>query len=1149
MDEKAPFRSSPLWIFLIALGGLVYVQQGGVPPTASPTPEPTASTSNRATDRVPETVEVELNEVLWEVHQLRQSDRKFPIASLVALVPDPEPGATQVGWQFDSYADGIQRAFQAADFLLVRRAFPATWTRQAEPRWRRRFMSPPAEEKKSPLQEPGLLVFRHRVQPGLFAVFLVGESPIRGVEPAEFQRAYELIEWLDPDWANTDRPVPIIGPVFSGSAVSLKRAIDSLKVQTQPRRGLRVVSGTATGSDVADALQSPGKLPIQYSATVIPDAQVLEAMYDYVRIRGGSLASIAVLAEATSGYGDDASRSAWKRQSPDTEIVESPRLVFHFPLHIAQARVAYERTRTGRDQPKPGSFESRIRQLELSLDEEITPRDIVPPLQPRMASFTVDLVLANILGSMAKEEVRYVLLLATDVRDKLFLARKLREHLPDVQLLTTESSLLFTHPDYERYLEGMIVGSTYPLFTKNQLWVVPSAVRRYYATGGEGAYALTSRVIQFADGGAAGVYNATLVLLGQEDLMREYAPPCFTPPCGDVDSAKRPPIWITAIGHGGVWPLSIVPASTDRTPVVASGGSVSPDPRANDLAARVSYSRFGAGALLIISILILAHAVIVLHAWAPRPGARDPSPWRMIEPLRPLATARREQRRWLLALLMVLEGILLALVALFSIFAWTARAGHGVVPGAVGPIIVGIVVLVLPCLLVPAALWRVGGTLGGGILAGLSLIATAGCVWAGSRPDPDTVFFYVRATAVGSGLSPVIPLFWIALALYAWTAHHLRRLHLCEALDVKNPLAADGVPNNAPLLAIETRVHDVQARGLWAIPRMVWAPVIAVGLAPCALLWSMLPSFEGRWYDRLFFWALVVAYLAVLSTCLRFAWLWTSIRTLLHELDHHPMTAAFDRLPKALRSSLRQRFYGYVPGAGDRARWARYWLAIGGRFQTSVGEKLATVAETSGGAALAHDACSLYEAEWSDRQRAGREVFGCESDVQRNLTERASEVARWLVPTDPQFERQRRSAPASIQRVLDRAEQFVAIEVVTSLGQKFVQLRTHVTFGIIGVLLITFAFSSYPFQPQRLLMVFGTTLAAGVIVLLLIAMFQADRDPLLSRMTGVQGGRVTLDRGLMLQVATYGVLPLIAILARQFPEAGRLFDSLLTALK
>ena len=47
-------------------------------------------------------------------------------------------------------------------------------------------------------------------------------------------------------------------------------------------------------------------------------------------------------------------------------------------------------------------------------------------------------------------------------------------------MLTIESSLLYTHPAYLQYLDGMIVGTTYPLFGKNQLWVVPSGVRDYY---------------------------------------------------------------------------------------------------------------------------------------------------------------------------------------------------------------------------------------------------------------------------------------------------------------------------------------------------------------------------------------------------------------------------------------------------------------------------------------------------------------------------------------------------------------------------------------------------------------------------------------------------------------------------------------------
>jgi hypothetical protein len=50
-------------------------------------------------------------------------------------------------------------------------------------------------------------------------------------------------------------------------------------------------------------------------------------------------------------------------------------------------------------------------------------------------------------------------------------------------------------------------------------------------------------------------------------------------------------------------------------------------------------------------------------------------------------------------------------------------------------------------------------------------------------------------------------------------------------------------------------------------------------------------------------------------------------------------------------------------------------------------------------------------------------------------------------------------------------------------------------------------------------------------------------------MAHVQPGRITLDRGFLSQIGTYGVLPLLTVLATQFPEAGRVFDSLFALLK
>jgi hypothetical protein len=792
----------------------------------------------------------------------------------------------------------------------------------------------------------------------------------------------------------------------------------------------------------------------------------------------------------------------------------------------------------------------------LSLDDSQKPGDIVPPLNSRMTSASVDLVLANILGTMAREDIRYVAIVATDPRDKLFLARKLHEYLPDVRVLTTESNLLYAHPDYLPYLEGSIIATTYPLFSKSQLWMVPEGAIKYLRRAGS---ARTTRVIQFADSGAEGVYNATLALLGAPELMKDYGTPRFGRPPDD-ELALRPPIWITAVGHGGMWPLAIVPPGKkydggyDSSQVIAGGVSAGPDPPAHDMAAHVSYSRSGVGLLLAIGLIVVVHAALVLRHWAPgtEPGTR--SAWRLTEPLRPLTDdrLRKQQRVWLVGLLLTLFTIEVTLLALVVVFVGSSWGGNGLVDEATGVTIGATLGVLVPLLLLVGALMRVGGRVVGPMLGLAAIASAASCAWVilASGPRADWVFLYLRATNPGSGLSLVIPLLLMGAVVYLWCLHHLRRLYFCEALDVRNVLADHDVPCSEPLAKTEAEIRRIERNSLLSVvPPYVSVPVFIVGLLLCwALARSILPGFDGAWFDRLFLLTFTLAYCAVLSACLRFLWLWANLRTLLRQLDRHPFTAAFGRLPKSIRLTLRRQFYRYVPGPSDRLRWARLWLQLGGGFANSPAA-LPRPPDADRLALSATDSVAVFDAESADQDLAGRELSGSESATQRALTTYAADMARILMSTRAEFELERRNAVPSAKKLLDRAETFVAIQVVSSLGPKFVHLGNLVEFATISILLISFAFASYPFQPQQLLVAFSLMLAGAVVLVLLVAIVQADRDPLLSRMGGTEPGRITLDRGFIGQVVTYGVVPIATVLATQFPTAGQTFQSLFKLIK
>ena len=121
---------------------------------------------------------------------------------------------------------------------------------------------------------------------------------------------------------------------------------------------------------------------------------------------------------------------------------------------------------------------------------------------------------------------------------------------PDAALFTTPANLLFTHPEHIGLLRGMLVGSTYPLFPQNQTWSYP--------------YTPNNNYIFFASAGAQGIYNATVAHLGKLGVTREpdqsprfleYGMP-FDPPT----EPQHLPIWISAIGYRGIYPVHVTKA-------------------------------------------------------------------------------------------------------------------------------------------------------------------------------------------------------------------------------------------------------------------------------------------------------------------------------------------------------------------------------------------------------------------------------------------------------------------------------------------------------------------------------------------------------------------------------------------------------------
>lgn len=98
-----------------------------------------------------------------------------------------------------------------------------------------------------------------------------------------------------------------------------------------------------------------------------------------------------------------------------------------------------------------------------------------------------------------------------------------------------------------------------------------------------------------------------------------------------------------------------------------------------------------------------------------------------------------------------------------------------------------------------------------------------------------------------------------------------------------------------------------------------------------------------------------------------------------------------------------------------------------------------------------------------------------------------------------------------------------------------------VTYVSVGFLLLVIALNSYAFRSRTvidwMLTLLFLVLTAGIIVVFA----QADRDAILSRITGTEEGK--LDRHFFTHLVSYGGIPALVLLATHFPTIGRFFFS------
>lgn len=1179
---------------------------------------------------------------------------RYALDFLVMTVPDPFD--SRLPYLFDRNLSAIQRAAEADEFLLDRFDLPwIEELRKKETAKKEDTLKSEADSedayKPHPFEKrPGFILF-HDPNPWptpngprarVLLVFLVGETPTTGIHKNALNSALDQIDWLcgysaapgtvppsDFDWSQRRPPgipapldtacgsIKILGPSFSGSAESLDFTLHSwLQSHKQSHAvNFRIVSGSATAipfnaardATCASSFQfADGKPFRDFGATVVQDQIALSAMADYLRSHVAAKEfRMAILTEGNTAYGSSLRVPPHSSRRPELRSgtlapcsplqVRAGFIDLPFPLHISRLRSESEKSRRERQQSSQQQTPTPDSSLTLPLpteDDSGDAKDSIPPVSQLDISSS-ELMLSNILSTISHEQINYVGITATDVRDVIFLAREIREHAPAVVIFTLNADLLYAHPEANPNTRGMLVVTPYPLFSLNQRWMSPQPDK--------------ADRIQFPDQASEGIYNAMLHLLGKDELLFEYGSPFGTWNSGEDEV---PPLWIVTVGRDGFWPVAIRSFETeDEARYTLPLKSTSPDPNTRTNRGIVPQLTFVV--LIFWSVLCLLPALIFLahdaERWLGWSSAKRFTKWLRIGPFGGkffVSRGTNVKAYYLIGGTSTLSVYLIAIAA-YSVSAIQVRDWGRWLFAAVMFLIFSIGMVACFSLAFdilkqtrnpsingvernPSDRWR-------SLMRSIPVFASsvlcwalAGClvtrwIWLRFWGHGDGIITGFRALHLRSGVSPLPPLFFMSVAVVFWAFCSVRRLQLNEEIPYIPPCPTR---DSSPDLPIQDQSslyfysNEFSFRGLRTLEEKVrellgcpWLEFpggsrMAVSLSlAMTLLWGsylffyrLVYAFEVRSFYLFLGISFLVVSAAVLINVLRLLFLWRALCALLKRLDRLTMRDAFSRFHRAHRTMPRMSLATAptpLTALGFSVAQARKLINSVQKTPHTQNEEIARFLEKGAeivqnaeryyAKALEADASGSYPLSLTEQREAQRSLNSFTRTVERVLelswnssVSGAKESAtgipevlrRWFASKPKSSE----NIESQRTAVTDQAEEFLVSRTVHFLAHVFPQLTNLATYTLLSLFLMVLAVSSYPLQPKSSFSYFNWFLILTFIGVAFHIFIQMNRDVVLSGLNGTKPGEIHWDSEFVGRIVFLIIIPILGLLGVQFPE-------------
>ncbi|MBV8631654.1 MAG: hypothetical protein JOZ83_12060 [Silvibacterium sp.] len=1183
-----------------------------------------------------------------------QSPLTASAEAMIALVPDPLH--THLALRFDRTVDVIQQALQDrtsetdSGWVYTSQWLPwdpVPYQASQDPIERTNIHAFDADRECA----PGFLLFRrNRFQPRaeddkFLVVFLVGESPTSGIlhhnQFVNAVRGWRALEGREAPGST----LRIVGPSFSGSLPTLDALLQSQLCATGAAdrsacfERAQVVSGTVATSRsiILDHGNFPGLKAANFLSMSESSDAVQTMLANYFRSAQHLAPSeIAFVSEDETSFGNLLSSI----QKPGIQETPARPVLFHYPREISQLRNAYEKNSIfSRQSGQQNNAAQAQQELTLSLEDRHEEEDSVPSFSSSQNPVSEESVLSEMTRAMDRQRVRIAVISGTDILDVIFVARYLTRTLPNLHVVLLNTDLLFERSPDVSYFRGMLLANTYPLIPDNMQWTGRFLRMTNKSTEQPSPFGVVLPDRIFSSFETAGVYNAVRLLelapfendadivhlqSGQPLWLAEYSDP--------FRGGNRPPLWLSAVGRGGFWPVALLDryssetrnksddkrlkdtqtnsCGTNAIPPAPAGSSNQPPTSLVEICAGnewhsayqesipvrmfdawlpteftiagISIHRLEATQLLparLAAICLLALFILfglILCGFA---GVERWPQYRF-----GIRGTNSERRAWI---------VLLIILA----YSWIARLLILDLPGKrfyrdplnCGLLFLELVLLLFAVWLITAGLSERRRCFWATLLIALSIFGQVLFRWVKPPDFAASLFYLYRSQHLFSGVSPVLPIIFLCIAVICLVSRHIHSLlifsprlkprmpcyqnqcsplilHFVTAQNVIDMLRACYSPwrmLTSKLIQIfrsERRLAGDTGGGLRRINTPAAKAALLLGIPLVFTLLMLVLSgyllfprgfetFETRAYSILLS---TFVFVAVVIMLIEIAWvilMWVCLhKGLLAPLERTTLRACFSRVSGF---SWRRMWFSIDPSPDARFKpLSRAYESM----RRMEGDPFCPD-EVKRCIAYVRGKHESYTQSMASRKSTPDQRLTAFSTFQRSLSRCATLVIEKILSDHSRQKDPLATSldvPANqIEKVLENsakadsleanAEEFVGLIYIYAIQQVLLDIRSHILAFTFSYFFVLMALNSYPVAPRHSIMVLLVGLFVAFVIVVVTVFAQMHRDAILSRTTSTEPGK--LDLGFYEKLISVLGVPLIGLLASEFPEISNFLFS------